>query len=91
MSGDLMANPANPTNPKKVLGPIWDMAANHLQMDIKVSFSGKEKGVWMVPDVDLEEMDAFTLNKITKRMAQGQYDPQGLLSAYAIMLKLLFA
>jgi hypothetical protein len=40
----------------------------------------------------LEEVDSFTLHKITKRMLwrviQGQYVPLGLLLAYTIKLKL---
>jgi hypothetical protein len=46
------------------------------------------------PNADLEEdVDVFTPDHITKRMlwrvAQGQYDPLGLLSPYTIRLKLL--
>jgi hypothetical protein len=47
-------------------------------MDVNVNFSGKQKGAWMDPDVDLEEVDTFTLDKITNRMlcrvAQGIFD-----------------
>jgi hypothetical protein len=77
-----------------VLGLIWDTATDHLQMDVKVNFSGKQKGARVDPDTDLEEeLDTFTPDCITKRIlwrvAQGQYDPLGLLSPYTIRLKLL--
>jgi hypothetical protein len=49
-------------------------------MDVKVNFSGKQKGARVVPDTGLEEVDAFSLEKITKqilwRVAQGQYAPR---------------
>jgi hypothetical protein len=55
-------------------------------MEVKMNFSSKQKGAHVDPDADLEEVDSFTLDKITKRMlwqvAWGQYDPLGLLSAY---------
>jgi hypothetical protein len=91
MSGDPVEDP---DNPKKVLGLIWDTAADRLCMDVKVNFSGKQKGARVDPDADLEEdVDVFTPENITKRMlwrvAQGQYDPLGLLSPYTIRLKLL--
>ncbi len=67
-------------NPKKVLGLIWDMAADRLQMDVKVNFRGKQKGAGVDPDANLGEVDSFTTDKISRRMlwgvTQGQYDPQ---------------
>ncbi len=91
MSGDPVEDPSNP---KKVLGLIWDTAVDRLWMNVKVNFSGKQKGVRVDPDADLEEkVDTFTLDHITKRMlwrvAQGQCDPLGLLLPYTIRLKLL--
>jgi hypothetical protein len=91
MSGDPVEDP---DNPKKVLGLIWDTAADRLRMDVKVNFSGKQKGARVDPDANLEEdVDVFTPDHITKRMlwrvAQGQYDPLGLLSPNTIRLKLL--
>jgi hypothetical protein len=41
ISGDPMADPAYP---KKVLGLIWGMAVDQLQMDIKVNFSSRRRG-----------------------------------------------
>jgi hypothetical protein len=54
-------------------------------MDVKVNFSGKQKGVRVDPDADLEEdVDVFTPDHIKKRMlwrvAQGRYDLLGLLA-----------
>jgi hypothetical protein len=37
-------------------------------MEVKVNFSSKQKGAHVEPDADLEEVDSFTLKKITKRM-----------------------
>jgi hypothetical protein len=34
----------DPANPKKVLGLIWNMSAEELQMDVKVNFSRTKKG-----------------------------------------------
>jgi hypothetical protein len=91
MSGDPVEDPSHP---KKVLGLIWDTAVDRLWMNVKVNFSGKQKGVRVDPDAYLEEeVGTFTLDHITKRMlwrvAQGHYDPLGLLLPYTIRLKLL--
>jgi hypothetical protein len=34
-------------------------------MDVKVNFSSKQKGAWLDPDSDLENLDSFTPEKIT--------------------------
>ncbi len=66
MSGDPVEDN---DNLKKVLGLIWDTAADRLRMDVKVNFSGKQKGVRVDPDADLEEdVDVFTPDHIKKRM-----------------------
>jgi hypothetical protein len=66
MSGDPVEDP---DNLKKVLGLIWDTAADRLRMDVKVNFSGKQKGARVYPDADLEEdVDIFTTDHIMKRM-----------------------
>jgi hypothetical protein len=66
MSGDPVEDP---NNPKKVLCLIWDTAVDRMRLDVKVNFSGNQKGARMDPDTDLEEeVDVFTLDHITKRM-----------------------
>jgi hypothetical protein len=42
-----------------------DTAADNLQIDVKVNFSSKQKGAWLDPDSDLEDLDSFTPEKIT--------------------------
>jgi hypothetical protein len=70
--------------PRKVWGLFWDTEFDNLLLDIKINFSGKNKGAKLAPDVDLEEEDIeeATPEVVTKRMvwrvAQAQYDPLGL-------------
>jgi hypothetical protein len=76
------------------MGLILDTATDLLQMDMKVNFNSKQKGVWVNPDADLEdEVDTLTLDKITKRIlwrvAQDQCHPLGLLSPTVIKFKML--
>jgi hypothetical protein len=83
--------------PIKVLGLIWDTETDRLKVDIKVNFAGKRGGAKLGPDLDLEtfeeEIDDKFPDVITKRIvwriAQGQYDPLGLVSPYMVKLKLL--
>ena len=79
----------------KVLGLIWNTERDTLRVDVRVNFAGKVGGAKLKPDLDLEDeqWDEEIPEKITKRIvwrvAQGQYDPLGLLSPYLIQLKML--
>ena len=83
-----------PENPKKVLGLIWETERDGLRIDVKVNFSEKQRGARTAPEADLEEeMEDFAPEVINKRVlwrvAQGQYDPLGLLCVFTIQFKLL--
>ena len=83
--------------PIKVLGLIWNTETDRLKVDIKVNFAGKRGGAKLGPDLNLEtfeeEVDDKFPEEITKRIvwriAQGQYDPLGLVSPYMVKLKLM--
>ncbi len=83
MSGD----PAtDPNEPRKVLGLIWETQEDRLMVDVKLNLGPKRAGLKLEEDVDLTSNIAGDLRGlITKRelwrVAQGQYDPLGLLCA----------
>jgi hypothetical protein len=55
MSGNPVEDPADP---KKLLGLIWDTAADWLHMDVEVDFRGKQKGARVGPEKDLDKVDS---------------------------------
>jgi hypothetical protein len=91
VTGDLLAGGV----PIKVLGLIWDTESDTLRVDIRVNFAGKRGGAKLAPDFDLEdeEFDENLPELITKRIiwrvAQGQYDPLGMLTPYTVQLKMV--
>ncbi len=86
MSGDKKDENGEPHN---VLGLIWETEANHLRVDVKLNLSAKTAGLHLMENVELDEEPEKALpDVITKqelwRVAQGQYDPLGLLCAFTI-------
>ena len=88
-------DPIKDDEPIKVLGLIWNTESDTLQVDIRVNFAGKRGGAKLAPDLDLED-EEFCENlpdvitkRIIWRVAQGQYDPLGLLAPYTVQLKMV--
>jgi hypothetical protein len=52
MSGDAAADPSEPRN---VLGFVWETQEDKLQVDVKLNTGGKVGGVQIQEDIDLEE------------------------------------
>ncbi len=78
----------------KVLELIWETEADRLRVDVKLNLGAKKAGLRLMENVVLnEEPEKALLNIITKRelwrVAQGQYDPLGLLCAFTIRFKIL--
>jgi hypothetical protein len=91
MTGDAAADPSEP---RKVLGLIWETQGDKLQVDVKLNTGGKVGGARIQEDIDLEgDLSQALLGTITKRIlwrvAQGLYDPLGLLCAFTIRFKLV--
>jgi hypothetical protein len=79
---------------KEVLGLIWEMEADRLRVDVKLNLGAKKAGLHLMENVVLDEEPGDALpDVITMRelwwVAQGQYDPLGLLCAFAIHFKIL--
>ena len=73
---------------------IWETEADRLRVDVKLNLGAKKAGLRLMENVVLnEEPEKALLNIITKRelwrVAQGQYDPLGLLCAFTIRFKIL--
>jgi hypothetical protein len=51
MTGDAAADPSEP---RKVLGLIWETQEDKLQVDVKVNTGGKVGGARVQEDIDLE-------------------------------------
>jgi len=80
--------------PHKVLGLIWETEANRLRVDVKLNLGAKKVGLHPMENIKLDEEPEKALpDVITKRelwrVAQGQYDPLGLLCAFTIRFKIL--
>jgi hypothetical protein len=80
--------------PHKVLGLIWDTEADRLRVDVKLNLGAKRAGLHLMENIELSEEPEKALPEvITKRelwrVAQGQYDPLGLLCAFTIRFKIL--
>jgi hypothetical protein len=91
MSGD---SAADPSEPRKVLGLIWETQEDRLMVDVKLNLGPKRAGLKLEEDVDLtSNIEGDLPGLITKRelwrVAQGQYDPLGLLCAYTVRFKIV--
>ncbi len=91
MSGDAAADPSEP---RKVLGLVWETQEDKLKVDVKLNTGGKVGGARIQEDIDLEGDLSMTIpGAITKRIlwrvAQGQYDPLGILCAFTICFKII--
>jgi hypothetical protein len=80
--------------PHKVLGLIWETEADRLKVDVKLNLGAKKGGLHLMENIELNEGSEKVLPEaITKRelwrVAQGQYDPLGLLCAFTIRFKIL--
>jgi hypothetical protein len=80
--------------PRKVLGLIWEKEADRLKVDVKLNLRAKRAGLHLMENIELSEgPDKALPEVITKRelwrVAQGQYDPLGLLCAFTIRFKIL--
>ena len=80
--------------PHKVLGLIWETEANRLRVDVKLNLGAKKAGLHLMENIELDEEPEKALpDVITKRelwrVAQGKYDPLGLLCAFTIRFKIL--
>ncbi len=90
MSGDAAADPSEP---RKVLSLVWETQEDKLQVDVKLNTGGKVGGDRVQEDIDLEgDLSKAIPGAITKRIlwrvAQGQYNPLGLLCAFTIRYKI---
>jgi hypothetical protein len=91
MSGDAAADPSEPRN---VLGFVWETQEDKLLVDVKLNTGGKVGGAQIQEDIDLEgDLSKAIPGAITKRIlwrvAQGQYNPLGLLCAFTIRFKII--
>ncbi len=91
MTGDAAADLSEP---RKVLGLIWETQEDKLQVDVKLNTGGKVGGARIQEDIDLEgDLGRAIPGAITKRVlwrvAQGLYDPLGLLCAFTIQFKIV--
>jgi hypothetical protein len=80
--------------PHKMLGLIWETEADRLRVDVKLNLGAKKAGLHLMENVVLDEEPEKALpDVITKRelwrVAQGQYDPLGLLCAFTVRFKIL--
>jgi len=91
MSGDAAADPSEPRN---VLGFVWETQEDKLQVDVKLNTGGNVGAAQIQEDIDLEEdlskaIPGAITKRILWRVAQGQYDPLGLLCAFTIRFKII--
>jgi hypothetical protein len=91
MTGDAAADPSEP---RKVLGLIWETFEDKLQVDVKLNTGGKVGGARVQDDIDLERdlcqaLPGAITKRILWRVAQGLYDPLGLLCAFTIRFKIV--
>jgi hypothetical protein len=80
--------------PRKVLGLIWETEADRLKVDVELNLGAKKAGLHLMENIELNEGPEKALPEvITKRelwrVAQGQYDPLGLLCTFTIRFKIL--
>jgi hypothetical protein len=91
MSGDKEKDDGEP---HKVLGLIWETEEDRLKVDVKLNLGARKVGLHLLDNVQLEDEPEKALpGVITKRelwrVAQGQYDPLGLLCGYTVRFKIL--
>ncbi len=91
MSGDKEKDDGEP---HKVLGLIWETEEDRLRVDVKLNLGAKRAGLHLLGNVELEDEPEKALpGVITKRelwrVAQGQYNPLGLLCGYTVRFKVL--
>jgi hypothetical protein len=91
MTGDAAADPSEP---RKVLGLIWETQEDKLQVDVKLNTGGKVGGARVQDDIDLEgdlsqALPGVITKRILWRVAQGLYDPLGLLCEFTIRFKIV--
>ncbi len=91
MSGDKEKDDGEP---HKVLGLIWETEKDRLRVDVKLNLGAIRAGLHLLGNVELEDEPEKALpGVITKRelwrVAQGQYDPLGLLCGYTVRFKVL--
>jgi hypothetical protein len=77
-----------------VLGLIWETEADRLKVDVMLNLGAKRAGLHLKENIELsEEPEKALPEAITKRelwrVAQGQYDPLGLLCVFTIRFKIL--
>jgi hypothetical protein len=89
MSGD---EEKDDGEPHKVLGLIWKTEEDRLKVDVKLNLGARRAGLHLMDNVELEEEPERALpDVITKRelrrVAQGQYDPLGLLCGFTVRSK----
>jgi transposase InsO family protein len=80
--------------PRKVLGLIWETETDRLKVDVKLNLGAKKAGLHLKENIELSgEPENALPEAVTKRelwrVAQGQYDPLGLLSAFTVRFKIL--
>ncbi len=80
--------------PRKVLGLIWETEADRLKVDVKLNLGAKRAGLHLKENIQLsKEPEKALPEAITKRelwrVAQGQYNPLGLLCVFTIRFKIL--
>jgi hypothetical protein len=91
MSGDKEKDDGEP---HKVLGLIWETEEDRLKVDVKLNLGAIKAGLHLLDNVQLEDEPEKALTGVfTKRelwrVAQGQYDPLGLLCGYTVRFKIL--
>jgi hypothetical protein len=71
-------------------GLIWETEADRLRVDVKLNLGAKRAGLRLMDNVELNDEPEKALPEvITKRVAQSQYDPLGLLCGFTILFKVL--
>jgi hypothetical protein len=78
---------------RKVLGLRWDTEEAEICVDVVLNYGEKVKGANTEEDAPLADpasaLPCLVTRKMLWRVAQGQYDPLGLLSVYMVKWKLL--
>jgi hypothetical protein len=79
MTGDAAADPSEP---RKVLGLIWETFEDKLQVDVKLNTGGKVGGARVQDDIDLEgDLSQALPGAITKRILWWTQNGSGFLGS----------